>query len=69
MSARTLLASKSNCGAARASIVFSDFSQTRQAATNKIGGETAVHPCASAIASRGANAFWQKRSVNAVTAW
>jgi len=48
MSARTLLASKSNCGAARASIVFPDFSQTRQAATNKIGGETAVHPCASA---------------------
>jgi hypothetical protein len=31
---------------------FPDFSQTQQAASNKIGGETAVHPCGSAIASR-----------------
>jgi hypothetical protein len=37
---------------ARASIFFPDFSRTQQAATNKIYGETEIHPCGSGLSGR-----------------
>jgi hypothetical protein len=44
MSVRTSLASKSNCGGARGSIVSPISPKTGNRQTNKIGGETPVHP-------------------------